>query len=426
MSPSQKTDTEKLALDLIGFSENTPVERLNAKFDTLATKVNEKIFETEGELTGDDEGWVTRWSTAMVKLSEWINKKQSTTVVQQQSPTIKTEDAGANSKLMSLDIKQMATLTPSLNVEVFVRQMDTVFTSHVEKNMKLESTFILNIETKLCNDFRTTYQEHCKGTPITSWAEMRVYLLDRHQSTSTCFQELHLASSPRIKENQELRDFVAQVTTNGKERLTVIKARYKKDNDNKEITVDDLFELFLGQTVLRAMQESPKHQRHYHHIAPDLDQCYTLDKLAKKADRLLEREVNLGTSSATQLETFHIDSTHASMANELSRLQGQIAQLTLLAQQGQSDKPAQQQPNQLSGTEPPHKKWRPFNELVKDPDWLQIMAGKDCKYGLQCGKRDICPLIHPGQSQKPTSSPHNLYTDREDFRGGYQEMFTNN
>ena len=60
MTPSTQTDTETWKTDLTGFSEQSPLERLNAKFDALATKVSDKITETEGEMKAADKTWVTR------------------------------------------------------------------------------------------------------------------------------------------------------------------------------------------------------------------------------------------------------------------------------------------------------------------------------------------------------------------------------
>ena len=425
-------EAEKVDLILAGFTADSPLDKLSDKFDLLASKIDAKIAETNGEPEGTNQTWITRWSNALIKLSGWIKAKQASTTTSTESTKSKvTGESNFNkSKLMTADVNSQPTLSPALNVEVFVRHMDTVYTSHVANQKSLESTFCLNVETKLCSDYRTTYQEHCAGTLIEDWTSMRSYLLDRHQSTSTCFQELHNATSPRIKQGQELRDFVAHVATNGKERLTVIKARYKKDND-KDITVDALFELMLGQTVLKAMQESPSHQRHYHHIAPDLDQCYELDKLAKKADRLMEREVNLGATNGTTTETFMTGVSQPSVANEISRLQGQVQALLAGQRQGQQQSPGQssQQSGRQQKQTSEYKK-KSFKELLKDPEWCKKMSSKDCRWGLNCRNRDVCPCKHPAsQSQQSSSQPPaghqlsgqsnqpiNLYAEREGFR----------
>ena len=411
--------------DLAGYSKTSPLARLNAKFDELSLKLSNKILACDGTPEGTNASWVTRWAAAMDQLSIWINDKEPVAIPQKQGQSDAGDTLGSKAKMMTADVNNMPELTPALNVEIFVRRMDTVHTSHCVKNVRLEPSFILNVETKMCNEFRTTFQEHCAQAAITTWAQMRTYLLDAHQSTSTVFQELHNATKMRIKDGQQLRDFVARVNTNGHERLTIIKARFKKDND-KEITADALFELMLGQSVLQAMQESPDYQRHYHHIAPDLDQCYTLEKLIKKADRLMEREVNLGTASTStffgqQGNVNELTAQVADYQDQLADLQGQM-QCLLADQSPDMGRPSVRNQGAAAQNQSPPNKFnnkgrKSFRELLRDPGFVKKMKTKNCRWGLECFNRDVCPCIHPTASTEPSQSqPKVMYAGAEDFR----------
>ena len=90
----------------------------------------------------------------------------------------------------------------------------------------------------------------------------------------------------QMEPNEELRNFASRLESRGNEKFCVIQAKYKRDNNGAELSVDALWQLLMGQTLIRNMQASPKYSEHYARVLVDLNGLYRVEELSKKADVL--------------------------------------------------------------------------------------------------------------------------------------------
>lgn len=398
---------------LDGFSEQTPLSLMETKFAELSTKIAGKYEEVADgqDLAPGAKTWVTRWSNGMDQLTTWITAKSQ----QPSTPKLGVSagsSGGGDSKLKAMwnDFAKLPELNQTVNVEVFTRRATTIYNTHVKTNKALEAQFIVGCEQRLCTEFRVTYQAHCETVTISSWDKMAEYLLDKHQSSSTVFQEVGRAMEQKLDSKEQLRDIAARVSNYGNERLTVIKAKYKRDNKT-EMNVDNLWELLMCQVLCKEMQASTRYARHYAHIAPDMDGVYTVESLTRKADYLVEREVNI---DALEPRTF-IGATKSQLNTTIDKL----VEDRVRTYMGKRSAPSHSsQPGQSSSSGTKAKKRKTIEERMQDPEWLANAKKQEChaeaKYGV-C-KRPVCPYIHQNQTQ-----PRTMVASRKDFLDRVQQ-----
>ena len=279
---------------LAGLSASTPRSLLEAAWmkhnDSLQAKL---VSAGEKELSPNDAGWVTKWSQAMETISTWIVQQNNNDTKPTTATGENRSNDGPDMKAMVADCKALPELNAAINVEVFVRAASLKFDTHVKKKKVLEPHFITQIVMKLCSEFRASHNAHIQSTPITTWVDMEKYLMSKHQSSTTAHQELRMVNDMQMQPHEELRNFAARLESKGSEKLCVIKAKYKRDNKDKELDVEALWQLFMGQTLINNMQASPKYSEHYARVLVDLNGLYRVEELSKKADVLYEKEQRL-------------------------------------------------------------------------------------------------------------------------------------
>ena len=357
-----------------GLGPDTPRNLLDKTFEKHFDKVEEYIAEHAGD-DGEIENvgaksWITRRQDAMKEITGWLNAKVK------EEPTTQATTGGGNNnndgpdmKAMVADCKTLPELNAGVHVEVFVRAANLKYDTHVKQKASLEPHFIKQIVMKLCSDFRASHNAHIQTTAITKWSEMREYLMTKHQSSTTAHQELRMVYDMRMEPNEELRNFAARLESKGNEKFCVIEAKYKRDNNGAELNAAALWQLLMGQTLIRNMQASPKYSEHYARVLVDLNGLYKVEELSKKADVLYEKEQRLD-------QTFHASKTDTPAPGAFSKmiddkLNSFLSKMSTHSGSNQTQAPIN---NNNSG----HPKKKTLAELVTDPARLAKIQEKRC------------------------------------------------
>ena len=166
--------------------------------------------------------------------------------------------------------------------------------------------------------------------------------------------------------------------------------------------MDALWQLMMGQTLIRNMQASPKYSEHYARVLVDLNGLYKVEELSKKADVLYEKEQRLDN-------TFHVSSSPNSMsAGDVGKIMDDKLQSFL----SKFNQPSKSNDNKapLNNNAPNQPKGQTFAERMADPAKLAIMQEKPCFNDRDKGecKTKVCPYKHTNKPRPITLSKSDL------------------
>ena len=386
------------------WNEKTPSGILVDRIKTLMEKIDAKRDAAEEEgtpLAGAHLASVTRWNNEIVAAQEVLVEREATEaakaaqvpatggqVVTDFKPSAQSEAI----KCMQRDIDSVPMLSGALDVAVFVRRAQTVYNTHVLENPLLEGDFCKKIETRLTSEYRHTYQTSCP-TRKKTWADFKEYLVEKHRSKTTVFQELtHFMKLPMLQ-NESIRAYAARLKTVGSESSIIIRSKFK-DQMKREINVDDCFELMFAGALVDSLKSHPVYRKYFHRMVTDIDNCFTVDDLAAKATTHFDRDDETPAVVAT---------TEAMMAQTM---QQNFDKLAALLAKGNVVPPTVQ---------PKAERKKPsWLKKMSDKKFLEWAATQGClrqkKNNGKCD-REVCPFQHQADA-KPDAA---LLLSSQDF-----------
>ena len=402
------------------YTDEAPVADLRERVKFLQAQIEVKqaaLDGTDKELTGGDKGAVTRWSNEIKLLLPMITKKVKDANAELRRVTEERENRrltaeieamgksvskpaqsseekqspkvdGELLKSMSRDVSNQPVLCPKLDVSIFVRRMTTVWTTHCKDNVPLEPYFCRAVEQNLCSEYRQMYQTSC-STAKSTWNDFSTYLLDKHKSKTSIYQELSTFMTIPILQSEDIREYAARIKTASAEAAIVIKSKYK-ENKNVDLDVDSLFELLSCHTLVATMQSHPKYRRHYNRIVESLDKVTTVEEVAAKTSLFAEREVD---DTMTKANTDAYVTQSQSTQSIKSLIQNEVRAFLNQSKPSSSATPEATGKPKAKGKPNGKRSWE---ERCADPDFIKRAKNEDCfreKKNGQCN-RTVCPFRH--------------------------------
>ena len=356
----------------------------------------------ETVLSNGDKGAITRWKNKIAELEEQLAKLDEVKPVVQPSFTQVTENTSQSRRrdavnLMSRDILDQPELCPKIDVAVFCRRMGVVWNTHCKNSTELEPDFLRVLEQRLCQDYRHSYQVNTADDPITTWKGMEEYLLSKHKSNSTMFQELSQLEALTLGHDEYLRDFAARLKSCAGDVAVIMKAKFK-EMVKRPMEVDDLFEILQSDALIKQMTGHHIYKRHFDNIVKDLDKVYKPEDVASRASLYADRQVKqapISSASNVYVATSSNDQLLKEMKDTMSQMKSFVA----------SQKP---QNTESSSSSKPKRKFekKPWKELVKDSKFIEKAKTQQCHRERDNGKcdREVCPFKH----SKPTGRPSSM------------------
>ena len=372
-------------------TKNDEIIELNKSITGLKAKIEAKHEAAETadrDLGKGEKSAITRWTNEIKAIKEEIVQAECTikelllqtkptpSLNESIAPAPATSGPSTAQKLLMQDCSMQPMLTPSLDVSLFCQHMDMLHKTHVEKNGVDEAYFVIQVEQKLYTGYRKEFQNASESTTINTWALMRQHLLKTHKSPTTVFQEFEALHAVDQNPGESLRDFAARLKRKGDEAKTLIKAKFK-DERNKDLTCDDLFELQLCNQLVNVMKANPKWRDAFNRIVTTLDSKLTIMDLTDKVNTVLERVhiVEQPVPAAYVAQTQRPDVTN-------------IQSIVQSAVQSFMDKTKNNvMPDQKSAKNKKKKSnWK--ERIESDPAWAEKCAKETCHLFEKDGKCD--------------------------------------
>ena len=385
------------------------LQRIAALDQKIAEKEDEATFDGT-PLTGGNKAAITKWKLQLETLEAKLDELQSETKpVPVHHHTTETHhhtaaDVSGQSRrrdavnLMSRDILAQPELCPKLDVAVFCRRMGVVWNTHCKNSTELEADFLRILEQRLCQNYRHSYQVNTDADPITTWKGMEEYLLSKHKSNSTLFQELSQIEALTLGPDEYLRDFAARLKSCAGDVETVMKAKFR-DMVKREMELSDLFEILQSDALIKQMTGHHVYKRHFDSIVKDLDSVYKPEDVASRASLYADRQVKPAPiSSANQAYV----STQPS-DDRLDRLESMMK--SFVAGQKQQNQKSSSGPKPDNGQKRKWKKKRTWKELCEDSEFCERARTQPCHRERDEGRcsREKCPFKH-SKPNGPSSS----------------------
>ena len=246
------------------------VTQFEADIKEVETKIDnmlEKVEHDETKLNSGQKGSVTKWNKKVTNLQAKIDaievKISAANKTKTENSTSSPSQSGGDTKetkaLKALikDFQRQPIFAPGVDIAVFVRSMQMLWNSHVKYDSSLESDFTTLVEGHISTAYRIQLQKYTAANArFANWTEQRDYLLKTHKSCSTVFMEIQKFSNIPMRTNETVREYSARVKEAGDEAQTIIAAKYK-DETSEDLTVTDVFELMMCDSIIRAMQAHP-------------------------------------------------------------------------------------------------------------------------------------------------------------------------
>ena len=203
------------------------------------------------------------------------------------------------------DIRDRVSRIPEFNarseVAIFLRECGTVYDTLVKgQHSQVEVEFVRKLKCRLYQPYLAALNN--SGQSMTKFSQFKSYMEANHQSKESHYQHLEKLEALEIGQSQNYRDYALQVDAVVDQIKTVVKARWdnrtgtvqsvKTEQDSpqvtSEMTVDDIFDIFAGMYVLKAVKRD---QTTYMAICHELDHCWSAKDVALKASNVAERKV---------------------------------------------------------------------------------------------------------------------------------------
>ena len=183
----------------------------------------------------------------------------------------------------------------------------------------------------------------------------------------------------------------------GDEAFTIIASKFKETTQG-DLTVPDLFELMLCDSLVRQMQAHPSLRDDYNQIVQHVDDCVTLEALAQKASKIADRKMSADVEPEVYFNKKSHNSTNDAVMEKLSAMEKKF---TLMAKsEPQKSKDANvSKPKKKSGLD------------RNDPEWRKRVANKPCLKFSNYGKCDYVNCAFQPCNGK--SNGQALFTQRD-------------
>lgn len=151
---------------------------------------------------------------------------------------------------------------------------------------------------QLLNEGIFQQMEDSKQSTAT-FEELKTYLVSTHGNLMTNFQHLSRAWDLQRCEGEKFTDFAGRLEKTIREATVHIKARFKLDKRNAEMTADTAFSLMGAMLMSKRIKAWAPNI--YPHLVKTMDRHYSAGGIASDAQRFLDRGIK--TDMTTSVET---------------------------------------------------------------------------------------------------------------------------
>ena len=154
-------------------------------------------------------------------------------------------------------------------------------------------TFMLNmLFTRLSLEYRSAFSTYAEDHQIETIEQFMDYISTQYESRKSIYQFMEQLDEVELKKGESLRDFATRLEEKVFELNTAVSAKFKelktkKDpNFDGEMSKDDVFSLWAGMSMLKALQPD---KGLYCHTITKADECFSALDLANIAEAYKER-----------------------------------------------------------------------------------------------------------------------------------------
>jgi len=222
-------------------------------------------------------------------LNATVEERENSEKLASQRTTTTTSNPSQQANAQLRELKSAVDECPQFgagkNLDLFLSNLSNVYLVYSKHNSPdieklLEESFIRAAKNRLSNDFLTRLNN--SGEKISDFEQFKTYMIENHETSTSVFQRLDTLWSLQPKNAESFIDFSARLENKCHEVNLSIKAKFKKQFPDRQMTVDDYGKVITGQILVQAIQSSNRKDC-YKFIASDLDSCWSANQIATKA-----------------------------------------------------------------------------------------------------------------------------------------------
>ena len=231
-------------------------------------------------------------------------KEQHLPLVTANDDIIKTFRDNARSQNILDTIMRTNKLKTGDSIENFVGDLHQIYSIEVQPQLgklpNLETEFINAVKRLLT--YPMYIQLEKSGKNLTKWSDLQKYLIATHGKRISNYQHLHQLWNCRLYESEKLSDFGARLEDKVWSAAVHIQASYRKSNENREMSAEDVFHLFGA--LLAALQIKESYGDAYKSLIKTCDKHWTASSLLSDAADYVDK-MSTGEIEDTQNTAFH-------------------------------------------------------------------------------------------------------------------------
>ena len=197
-------------------------------------------------------------------------------------------------------VRSTSSLKTGESIENFLGALQQIYTIEVKplltSMVSLEAEFVNAVKRKLTFPMFTQL-EKSGNADIKEWEKLRKYLLTTHGSRISNFQHLNKLWTCEIQDGEKLSVFAARLEDKIHAAASTIKASYKKEHNNQEMTADDVFAI-IG-AMLASLQVRNSYEDAYKSLIKTCDKHWNASSLladaADYADKMPRDDKNVSS-----------------------------------------------------------------------------------------------------------------------------------
>lgn len=193
-------------------------------------------------------------------------------------------------KTISEAVNGLEKFGPGSEPSTFVRNIKSL--KMLAKCKQTESFMVGMLFTRLSDEYKPTYAKYAEEHACTTVDDFVKYINTQYESRKSIYQFMEELDSVQLRQNECMRDFGTRLEQKMFELETAVKAKFIELKKRKEpefdgdMTTDDVFKMFTGMSLIKALQPN---KGLYTHVMTKADDCFSALDLANIADAYTQR-----------------------------------------------------------------------------------------------------------------------------------------
>ena len=245
--------------------------------DDLDAEMMRRERESKAELKAEREARETKYNASPPSMS-------------QGQVGISNTEMNMKLKTISEAVNGLEKFGPGSEPSTFVRNIKSL--KMLAKCKQTESFMVGLLFTRLSDEYKPTYAKYAEEHACTTVDDFVKYINTQYESRKSIYQFMEELDSVQLRQNECMRDFGTRLEQKMFELETAVKAKFIELKKKKEpefdgdMTTDDVFKMFTGMSLIKALQPN---KALYTHVMTKADDCFSALDLANIADAYTQR-----------------------------------------------------------------------------------------------------------------------------------------